>query len=286
VRRLILALAGALILVACQSGTGTSTGTSTASGSRLNAAGGLNGESAFQRILRTHVLRVATLADQPPWESVGPNNQLQGFDIDIANSIAKALGAKAEFTIVDTPGRIAALQAGKVDVSIGGLSVTPARAQVVDFTDSYLNGFYVFAVLKSRTDLNSVNDLNQPGRKIAVVTGSFTATYVPQILPKATESTYQLEADQVQAVGTGQADAFIEGYQYTYPFVQSHPNYKMLPGNFAWSPTAFGVQKGDQEWLNWLNVWIRQFNCSGDNERSFQKWFNFPIGDSLPKDCY
>jgi len=236
-------------------------------------------ESHLNRVLSSKILRVATIADQAPWESIAANGQPQGFDIDIANLIAADLGATAKFTIVDVPGRITSVQTDQTDISIAGFSITPQRAEVIDFTQPYVVGTYVFTVLSSRTDLKTASDV----KTVAVEHGSTGDTWIPKLFPNIKLTDLTAEADSVQAMTTGQVDAVAEGYQFSVKLVADNPSkYTILPGTYTADPEGIGIQKGDQTWLNWLNTWLYQFIRSGDDATLYQKYFGIPMGAAQP----
>ena len=92
---------------------------------------------ALANIQKAGVIRVAIPNDFPPFGSLGPDLKLQGYDIDMANLVAKELGVKAELVPVTSTNRIPFLTTGKVDVVISSLGKNAERAKVIDFTQAY-----------------------------------------------------------------------------------------------------------------------------------------------------
>src|SRR6476659_9466773 len=92
----------------------------------------------FAGIQSRGTLRIATVAGNPPYSSVGTDGQPTGYDVDIGKALAGALGVTAEFTIVDVPGRIAALQTGRADVTIANFTATTQRSTAVAFSRPYV----------------------------------------------------------------------------------------------------------------------------------------------------
>jgi polar amino acid transport system substrate-binding protein len=88
-------------------------------------------------IQKAGVIRVAIPNDFPPFGSLGPDLKLQGYDIDMANLVAKELGVKAELVPVTSTNRIPFLTTGKVDIVISSLGKNAERAKVIDFTQAY-----------------------------------------------------------------------------------------------------------------------------------------------------
>lgn len=92
---------------------------------------------ALANIQKAGLIRVAIPNDFPPFGSLGTDLKLQGYDIDMANLVAKELGVKAELVPVTSTNRIPFLTTGKVDVVISSLGKNAERAKVIDFTQAY-----------------------------------------------------------------------------------------------------------------------------------------------------
>src|SRR4051794_36749084 len=84
------------------------------------------------------VLRIATLGGNPPYSVFRPDGQPDGYDVDIGRALAAALKVKPEFILVDSPGRITALQTGKADVAVASFTNTIERSTAIAFTRPYL----------------------------------------------------------------------------------------------------------------------------------------------------
>jgi polar amino acid transport system substrate-binding protein len=124
------------------------------------------GTSILTKVLQSKVLTVATDTANAPWETTGSNGQPQGFDIDIAKAIAQTLGATIKWDIVDSPGRITALQHGQAELVLGNFTRTATRALSVDFSDPYflVNGVFL---VKANSPLNTLSDLNNASAKVS-----------------------------------------------------------------------------------------------------------------------
>ncbi|MBY4895572.1 transporter substrate-binding domain-containing protein [Cupriavidus sp. AU9028] len=151
------------------------------------------------------VLKIGLEGTYPPFGYRGPSNQLEGFDVDVARAVAGKLGVKPEFVTTEWSGIIAGLQAGKFDVIVNQVSVTPQRRQVLDFSRPYV---YSAAQLIQRKDdkreFRSLEDLK--GKKLGVSLGSNyndLAKSVPGIdvrtYPGAPEYLRDLAAQRVDA---------------------------------------------------------------------------------------
>ncbi|MFL6560541.1 MAG: transporter substrate-binding domain-containing protein, partial [Bacillus sp. (in: firmicutes)] len=105
---------------------------------------GANGEKTADQ----KVLTMATSADFAPFESRDPSGKVEGFDIDLANAIAKELGYKLDIKDMKFDGLIGALQAKRVDMVLAGMSATEKRKKNVDFSTAYNHSGEMFITLK------------------------------------------------------------------------------------------------------------------------------------------
>src|SRR4029078_10970713 len=85
-------------------------------------------------IIKAGTIRIGVNPNFPPMSSYGTTNEFEGFDIDVGNKIAAALGVKAEFVPTETPQRVPYLVSDTIDISLGALTRTSERAKVIDYT--------------------------------------------------------------------------------------------------------------------------------------------------------
>lgn len=118
---------------------------------------------------KNKVLKMATSADFAPFESTDPSGKMIGFDIDLANAIAKKLGYKLEIQDMKFDGLIGALQTKRVDVVLAGMSATADRKKNVDFSAEYDKSGEMFLTLKG-SKIKTIDDLK--GNTVGVQLGT------------------------------------------------------------------------------------------------------------------
>jgi ABC-type amino acid transport substrate-binding protein len=239
-----LAVAG-VALAACETG-----------GNAASGAGTTSTESLLSKVQKKGTLNVSTSLLYPPEFYKDSSGQPAGYDIDVLNMVAKDLNVK--LNIIDVPDNaasIANVQSGRADMISAGLVNTPKRALVMNFTKGYVP--YTQILMVPVGGATSVDQLNQPGKKITALTAS-TAFFRAQLLfPKATVT--PLAQDQaLLEVATGKADACLVEDYLAKPFIAQHKNVEMM-NNGQGIATEFGcwaVIAGDYLWWRWLDNWI------------------------------
>lgn len=115
-------------------------------------------------------LKFGTNATYPPFDFIGENNEISGFDIDLVKELGKRLDFTPKFINMNFDGLIFALKAGKVDAVIAAMSATPQREKSVDFTIPYYKTENIYIKAKNNTTLNTKEDLK--GKKVGAQQGT------------------------------------------------------------------------------------------------------------------
>jgi polar amino acid transport system substrate-binding protein len=237
-------------------------------------------ESILSQVQSRGTLRIAVIGGMAPYSRLTPSGEPEGYDIDIARGIAAALKVKPEFIVTDIPGRVTALQTHKADLTIADFTRTVERSTTIGFTDPYLVTFLQFMTKAGRDELKTIDDINHPTIKIAISRGGTAERTVPAIAPTATLVRFNGQADELNALQSGQVDVMAEDGLYDARALGDHPGeFKILPGQYARAEICIGLPAGDFDWWRLVNLWVEQFNASGDNAVSFKKWF----GQDMPQ---
>ncbi|NIS71896.1 MAG: transporter substrate-binding domain-containing protein [Proteobacteria bacterium] len=206
---------------------------------------------------------------------VDKNGEIFGFDVDIDKMMAEELGVKLELVNTAWDGIIDTLYTGKTDVLIIGMTRTLKRMLRVSFTDSYFVHGQRLGVNKERQpNITSWEQLDKPGNIITVMlgtTGDFAAT---EMFKKATIRRFEAAPEMIMEAVRGRADAF----QWDEPQVAIHVGRNRdklyivdVPGHRE--EMAFAIQRGDPDFLNWLNFFIYELRRKGVLDELYDKWF-------------
>lgn len=233
-------------------------------------------QSTLEKVLKSKELTAAVILSFPPFGFKDEKGQPQGYDVDMAKALADSLGAKLNIIEVTAANRIPYLETGKADVVFGNFTRTLERAQKIDFSDPYVVAGETLLVKKG-SGIKGVNDLK--GKTVAVVKGSTNGDIVKKHVPDANVRYFDTSADCVMAVKNGQADTFVEDSNFIAYQAKINPDLQEVGDSLvALEYNAIGCRKYDQEWLNYLNLFVFDMNKSGKNQELYKKWF----GKELP----
>ena len=249
---LLLALVMVFALAACgESTTEPSTAPTTEATTEPSAEASTepsdNAEAADFTTVEEGKLIMATNAAFPPYEMTDDNGNIVGIDPEIAAAIAEKLGLELVIDDMDFDGALLAVQNGRADMMLAGLSVTPDREAVMDFSDSYATGVQVVIVTED-SDIASADDLE--GKLIGCqrgTTGYIYASDTPEnggygedaVIP------YDNGITAVQALQNGQVDAVIIDNGPAQEFVAANPGLKILDTPWVEEEYAIGLTKGN-----------------------------------------
>lgn len=220
------------------------------------------------------VLVVGTSADFPPFEYKDPQTgEITGFDIDLIKMVAKKAGYdRVEIKDMDFDSLIPALQTGKVDVVIAGMTITEKRKQVVDFSIPYWKADQAVVVRKgSDIAVNSLDDLK--GKSIGVEKGTTGAIYIKDHLgDQVTLKEYNSYVAALQALLNGQVDVLVIDSPVANMFTNKY-NVKVVYTINTDEHYGIAVKKSNKELLDKINQALREIMNSPDWNKLVEKYF-------------
>lgn len=161
-------------------------------------------------------IRFTTTDDFPPFNFIGPDGQLTGFNVDLARAICTELAIACTIQARPWDGLIDAIGAGKVDAIIAGLAITTESRAKVAFSDVYLRPSARF-VAKRGTVPGTLSAETLAGRKVAVAKGSAHEAYLAAFFPKASRIPFDTPTLALEALRAGGADlVFGDGSQLAF----------------------------------------------------------------------
>ena len=203
-------------------------------------------------------LTMATNAQFPPYEMY-EGDKIVGIDAEIAAEIANRLGLELVIEDMEFDSIVEAVKSGKVDIGMAGMTVTPERMEVVDFTPSYATGIQAIIVAEDNDTITGTNDDGAlvdaegnvlEGLTIGVqrgTTGDLYSTWNMEEAGLATVDRYSKGADAVQALRTGKVDCVIIDNQPALAFVAEVDGLKILETAYAVEDYAGAMSKDNPE---------------------------------------
>ena len=236
--------------------------------------------SAIEEILKRGKLLVGLEAGYQPFEMQDEKGNIVGFDVDMAYELGKAFfgkGGEKKVVIMNTAweGIIPSLMTHKFDIIMAGMTVLQSRNLKVNFCEPY---YYIGQSLlinkKDKDKYKSYKDLNKKGIIVTSklgVTGAFTAE---RLMPNAELRLFKTEAEGALQVANGLADAYIYDEPQVRVFAAKYKDTTIgLFEPLTYEPLAWAIRKGDPDFLNFLNNFLRQVRGDGRWDQLKQKWF-------------
>ena len=232
-------------------------------------------QTALEQIKKNKKLVVATSPDYPPFEfmvSEGGKSKIVGADIDLAQKIADKLGVELELKAMDFDALLPALQAGKVDMVITGMTPNEKRKKAVDFSDIYFKGEN--AVIVNAKDAGKFTSEDQLKKaKLGVQKGSTQETYVKDNLKVTNYKALVAVPDLIADMKNGNIDAVVlnskvAGINVTkYDGIKVVENLKLTSGGDE-EAMAVAIKKGDNaDLIKLTNEVIKELQDSGEYDK-------------------
>ena len=230
----------------------------------------------IKRIQTAKVLKVGTGAGYYPFEMIDKSGKMVGFDMDIAQAMADALGV--ELQVVDFKewdALLPALGAGQIDMILAGMTITPQRAQVVNFSQPYFqSGQSVLVNNKHKDTVKSVYDLDQADFTIVTEQGTTGDIAAQKVFKNATIRQMKGGNEATLDVCNGSSDAFVYDQSFIAVQAMQYPDCVFpLLEPFTKEPYGVAVRAGQPDLVQWVNTFLDSYLQSDLYTDSYNKWF-------------
>lgn len=210
---------------------------------------------SLEKIKARDKLIVGVFSDKPPFGFVNEQGDYVGFDTDLGRRFAKDLlgdEKKIEFVVVEPASRIPFLQSDKVDLILANMTVTPERAQVVDFTHPNLR-VAVQALVPDSSPVKTLDDL--ASKTVIVTTGTTADIWLTKNHPDWKLLKFEKNSESLQALANGRGDAYAQDNLVLFSWAKQNPGYRVLAQKLGdEAPIAPAVKKGNTELRDWVNT--------------------------------
>lgn len=233
----------------------------------------------LDEIKSSGTINIGVFSDKSPFGFVDENGQYQGYDVYFGNRIGEDLGVKINYVSTEAANRIEYLQTGKVDIILANFTVTPERAQEVDFALPYMN----VALGIVSPDSQVIKSLDEIGAddQVIVISGTTAETYLEKNNPEIKLQKYDAYAEAKTAFENGNGVAWANDNTEVIAFAIENPGYTVgIPSLGSADTIAPAVTKGNTTLLNWLNDEIKALG----NENFFHADYEATLLDTYGKD--
>lgn len=196
-----------------------------------------------------------------------------GYEVDLCRMVAEDLGVKMEYKVVAADVRVPELVQGRIDILAALMSYTPERAQVIDFSNQYVEDGFYFIVTED-SDIKEVEQLAD--KRISVAKGSLYQTAAARKFPNASIISYDdgplayLALQQRKVDATIQRSAAAVGLQLRSP--EGSPKIRLLEPPLIRQGSGFGVRKGEDAFRAHLNNYLDRIEASGEAQKLWDRW--------------
>lgn len=242
-----------------------------------------SGPRSLEEIREAGILRVGVNPNFPPMSVYGPTNQLEGFDVDIARRVADELGVAVELVPTEAAQRVPFLTSNRIDMTLGALTMTKERSEVVDFSIP-VHTESMGVLTTDAVEAQSWEDLDRPDITLVNMRGNRSVPILEQRLPEARKLLVDSNADTVRAIAQGRADALIENVDFFIGFTDNYPDipWRVMDDKLFVAQAGIGLAKGQDELKDALNDILVELHASGFIEQRWRHWYGGPM--SAPVD--
>jgi len=228
------------------------------------------------RIRANGELVVGTAASMPPLNMTTKTGEIVGLEVDLARAMAAAMKVKLRLAPVAFADLLPALEAGRVDVVLSGMTMTPERNMRFAFVGPYfVSGKSFLAKEATLASAKGSTDLNNPSMRLAALRASTSQAFVEQHMPKATLVLTKDYDEAIRLVLEDKVDAMIADFPICILSVQRYPDrglYALLTP-LTYEPIGIALPGNDPLLVNWTQNWLRELEATGELEQTKDRWF-------------
>ena len=225
----------------------------------------------------------------PPFSFLNEQNQLDGFDVDVAKAVAQRLGVRLKLETPSWDVIAAGRWSGRYDICVCSMTPSEARAQVFDFPVEYYQSPAVIVVNAKDTAIASGKDLS--GKKVGVISASTYEAYLNKdLMIEGAPLKYPFDNVQVApydnetvafqdlALGSGvRLDAMVTNLITARERIAQDPRFKIAGNTLYAEPNVVAIEKGDPQWSARVTEVIDQLKADGTLSKISQKWIGADI---------
>ena len=238
----------------------------------------------LDEIKASGTINIGVFSDKNPFGYVDENGEYQGYDVYFARRIGEDLGVTVNYVSTEAANRVEYLETGKVDIILANFTVTPERAEKVDFALPYMNVALGVVSPDSRV-IKGLSEITADDQVI-VISGTTAEDYLIKNNPEITLQKYDTYANAKNALENGNAVAWANDNTEVIAFALQNEGYTVgIPSLGSQDTIAPAVSKGNESLLNWINDEIKALAAENffhkDYEETLVDTYGLDYEDSL-----
>ncbi len=263
------------MLAGCSSANGTTEETTAAETTAAETDTASGEDNSLRKVLDSGKFILGLDATFKPMGFTDENDQIVGFDIDVAQEVCNRLGVELVKQPIDWDTKEADLDAGKIDCIWNGMSINASRQEVMNLSEAYMENAMVFVVangsaIASQADLDGKTVAVQSGSTAQDILRESGLNVVETALATNVECLQQLELNLVDAV-------FMDSVVANYEIKESGKDYVILPDGLEEEEYAIGFRKNDCALRDKVQSILSEMKADGTLGEISTNWFGSDI---------
>jgi cystine transport system substrate-binding protein len=234
-------------------------------------------EDLLDSVKKAGVLRIGLEGTYPPFNSRGTSGELEGFDVDVAKAVSAKLGVKPQFVPTEWSGIIAGLQAGKFDVIVNQVTITPQRKEVLDFSQPYTySAAQLIQRANDKREFKSLEDFK--GKKLGVTLGT-NYDQMARSVPGIEVLTYPGAPEKLRDLAAGRIEATLDD-RLMLPYMIKTSNLPLRTGavlSGGKQEMAIPFRKGNPKFAKAIDDALTALQQDGTLKKISVHWFGTDV---------
>lgn len=232
----------------------------------------------LEEILECGTIKIGTTGDYRPMSYFNEKTgKYEGIDAELSKIIAESLGVKIEYVPTTWPTLSQDTLNGKFDIALCGISRNYAREKILAMSDGYGVGIFGKTILCRKKDekkFKTLDDINKPEVKVMINPGGTNEKFARANLKNATLIVFEKNAEIPNQISVGNADVMITETVEALNYIKSDKNLSapLIDKPFTKHSCGILMQKGDQEFLNYINFVLAEIRMDGTLEKLENKY--------------
>lgn len=230
----------------------------------------------LERIYKRGELVVGISGDQPPLNATTRDGKIIGLEPDLAARLASEMGVKLRIATMAFPALLPALEEGKIDLILSGMTMTTNRNAKVAFAGPYyVTGKAFLTKEKTIASLKNADGIDAPQYTVSALKGSTSQQYVEKVLPKARLMATPTYKEALDLVLQDKAQAMVADFHYCVVAADRYraQGLTTVEAPFTFEPIGIAMPDGDPLLVNLVQNFLSTLVGSGDLKKMGERWF-------------